>query len=124
MFDTSQELDLEATPPANDARVSYHFAIRADAEPSVLSRVIELFSILSVVPDAVQSRRAGENLDELRIDVMVTGITVQRVQHLQLQMAQFPTVINVLVDKDVEVASDLDYREAVYQMRRKVREAG
>ena len=86
--------------------------------------MIELFSVLSVVPDAVQSRCAGENHDELRIDVTVTRVTPQRAQHLQLQMAQFPSVINMLVEKDVEVASDLDYGEAAYQMRRKVREAG
>ena len=124
MFETQQKLDLKATQAANDARVSYHFAIRTDAEPSVLSRIIELFAILSVVPDTVQSRRCGEHHDELRIDVTVSGLTLQRVQHLQLRMSQFPTVINVLVEKEVTVASDLDYREAVYQMRRKVRETG
>ena len=124
MFDTSHDLALnEAQPAANDARVLYHFAIRTAIEPSVLSRVIELFSILSVVPETVQSRRMDDG-NELRIDVVVGGLTQQKAQHLQLRIDQFPSVQNVLVEKDVEVESELDYREAVYQMRRAVRAAG
>ena len=123
MFETSQQLNSSPDPrPAGEARVRYHFAIRAAADPAALSRVIELFSILSLVPDTVQARRVGA--DELRIDVVAQGITQLKSQHLQLRIGQFPMVQSVLVEKDAEPAAELDYREAVFQMRRAVRPAG
>ena len=98
MFETSQDLDLggEQTP-VGDARVRYHFAIRTALDPSSLARVIELFSILSLVPETVQSRRLDGASDELRIDVVVGGISQQKAQHLQVRIGQFPCVHNVLV---------------------------
>ena len=125
MFETSQDLDLGGEQaPADDARVRYHFAIRTALDPSSLARVIELFSILSLVPETVQSRRLDGAPDELRIDVVVSGISQQKAQHLQVRIGQFPCVHNVLVEKDAGVTPELDYREAVYQLRRAVRPAG
>ena len=126
MFKTSHDLDAKDAeqPAANDARVRHHFAIRMAVDPSALARVIELFSILSLVPETVQSRRLDGDIDELQIDVVVGGLSQQKAHHLQLRIGQFPGVQNVLVEKDVGVTSELDYREAVYQMRRAVRPTG
>ncbi len=118
MFQTSSQPHPEPERSvANDAAVRHHFVVRAEREPSVLARVLELFSILSVVPEGVRSGRAGDDDCELRIDVLAEGLSQQKAQYLQLRIDQFPCVRSVLVEKEVMLASELDYREAVYQMR-------
>ena len=57
MFETlpDKNQDPEARA-ANDVTARYHFAVLAEVEPSVLARVVELFSILSLVLQPLELR--------------------------------------------------------------------
>ena len=131
MFETPSTLRTSRHEPGRHgggddgaARHRHHFVVRAEPEPSVLARVLELFSILSVVPEGVRSRRAGAHDRELRIDVLTAGLSRDKARHLELRIDQFPSVRSVRLEKEPAPGAELDYREAVYQMRRALRRAG
>ena len=75
------------------------FSVRAVADPSVLSRVLELFALRDLLPERMHSeRRPGE--DGIGIDLEVRGLTVQQADHLACRMRAFPTVTGVLLHRE------------------------
>jgi hypothetical protein len=81
--------------PAAAAGLS-RFSVRAVAEPSVLPRVVELFTLRDLVPASV---RCEHHVAEggLGIDLVVQGLTAQQADHLASRMRTFPTVTGVLL---------------------------
>ena len=69
------------------------FTVQAEAEPSVLARVLEPFALRNLVPLAVHCRRARSGL---RIEVTVAGLEVQVVEHLTARLNQLVPVETVL----------------------------
>ena len=128
MFETPSTLRTSRREPGqrdgDDAAARHHFVVSAEPEPSVLARVLELFWVLSVVLEGVRSRRAGAHDRELRIDVLTAGLSRDKARHLELRIDQFPSVRSVRLEKEAAPGAELDYREAVYQMRRALRRAG
>lgn len=51
---------------------SFHFCVRAVADPAALSRVIEFFALNSILPDVVKARRFVNG--DLTIDIKVCGM--------------------------------------------------
>jgi hypothetical protein len=80
------------------AEAVYCYAVTASVEPSVLSRVIELFTLRDLIPAAVSCRQVRRNEPELRIDVEVSGLDAQHAEHLALRMRNMLPVISVLLD--------------------------
>jgi acetolactate synthase small subunit len=73
------------------------FAVRADADPGMLSRVVELFAKRGMVPASVHSRLSGAGHDpSLLIDIQVDGLDVQAGEQIAEALRQIPFVERVL----------------------------
>ncbi len=79
---------------------AYRFRVRAAVDPSVLSRVVELFALRDLVPHGVSSRLDGRREPELRIDVEVRGLADHEAEHIARRIDQFMPVISVLLERD------------------------
>ena len=91
--------------PAAVARTA-HFTVRAEAEPSVLPRVLEPFVLRNLVPLAVHCRRERAGL---RIDVTVAGLEVREVEHLTRRLNQLVPVLTVLASPVACTALESDH---------------
>lgn len=87
--------DSESRPAATSA----HFVVRAAAEPSVLSRVIELFALRNIVPLSLAVRRDAQPDGGLRIDVEAAGLAAAQVRLIAAKIAQIVSVDGVLADE-------------------------
>lgn len=86
--------EFRATDPAR--RV--FFALRADAEPGVLPRILELFAKRGLVPMAVSSRLTVE-ADALTVEVEVAGLVRAESDHIAHCLRGLPTVSQVLTSE-------------------------
>jgi acetolactate synthase small subunit len=83
-----------SSDPFTDSTVAC-FAVRAAADPGVLSRVIELFAKRGLVPSSVHARRIGSGDDaSLLIDVQIDGVDADLAERIADALRQ-----NVLVDR-------------------------
>ena len=73
------------------------FAIRAEAEPGILARLIELFAKRNLVPASVQARLVGPERDQLAIDVQIDGLDPGLAEILAERMRQMVSVERVLL---------------------------
>lgn len=80
------------------ARAVYRYAVTSAVEPSVLARVVEMFTLRDLVPTAVSCRQVARSEPCLRIDVEVSGLDPQHAEHLALRMRNLMPVISVLLD--------------------------
>ena len=71
------------------------FAIRANAEPGILPRLIGLFAKRDLVPAAVQSRRFGA--EQLAVDLQIDGIDRDLAELIAENMRQMVSVERVLL---------------------------
>ena len=69
------------------------FTVLAEAEPSVLPRVLEPFALRNLVPLAVHCRRERSGM---RIEVTIAGLEAQVVEHLTRRLGQLVPVETVL----------------------------
>lgn len=70
------------------------FAVRADADPGTLPRVLELFAKRGLVPLSLSSRLLGETLT---VEVEVTGMVTAESSHVGNCLRQIPMVLTVAV---------------------------
>ena len=96
-----QSAEYSPNPPsANPTEPAYRFCVRSAVDPSVLSRVVELFALRDLVPHAVSSRLDDRREPELRIDVDVCGLGDNEAEHIARRIDQFMPVISVLLERD------------------------
>ena len=108
----SAELSLSTAPqaPALAARPSPTlptphlprvacFAVQAEADPGLLSRVLGLFAKRGLVPDRWVAQREGRNGDELSIDLQVSGFTPELTDYVARCLRQIPQVRTVLTSE-------------------------
>lgn len=60
--------------PLTQAAFTACFSLQAEAEPSVLPRILALFAKRGLVPSRVHSQRVGEAGKELHVDVQLDGL--------------------------------------------------
>lgn len=71
------------------------FSVFSAADPSVLPRVLEVFSLFDLIPAACHStRRDGD--DQLVIDIQVAGLTAGQAEQLVRRLQRVITVTEVL----------------------------
>jgi len=77
------------------------FSIQADADPSVMPRVLELFAKRGLIPcrwhSDLEGRTGGP--DELVIDLQVTGLNRQQVDHVANSIRGMVPVTSVLTSE-------------------------
>lgn len=79
------------------APVPSRYHVRAVADPSVLSRVVEQFVLRDLIPSHVNCRRHAA--DELRIELEVVGLAEQEASHVARRLRGIPTVTGVLLQR-------------------------
>jgi hypothetical protein len=88
------------TPP--QVAVDFHYHLRAQREPSVLPRVLEMFALRDLIPHHVICREVvetGAGVEaELLIDVRVRGLEVDHAQHLAQRMRNIVPVQQVALE--------------------------
>jgi len=86
-----------------DPNRTYCFSVRADAEPSVLPRLLELFTKRGLIPAALHSRCHDQANGALQVDIEAAGLEWDLADYLQRCMRQIVGVELVLVSKKYHV---------------------
>ncbi len=87
---------LQAVPvPDADAVASFCYRLTAMREPSVLSRVIEMFALRDLIPEMVFCQEVAGETPELLIQVRVQGLDAQHACHLAQRMRNIVPVRDV-----------------------------
>ncbi len=76
----------------------HHFLIQALPEPSVLSRVLELFALRDLLPSEVTCRCPGGENGELHIHIAMDGLPRQKAAHLAARMRNIIPVSRVVLE--------------------------
>lgn len=85
-------------PTARPCPDTHHFVIQAQPEPSVLSRVLELFALRGLLPDEVSCKRVSDGEDSLHLRIAVDGLPPQQAAHLAARMRNIITVTRVVLE--------------------------
>lgn len=88
---------LAASPEtrATDPARLVTFTLRADADPGVLPRVLELVAKRGLVPELLTSRRHPDS-DTLSIEMEVSGMVRHESDHVANCLRAIPMVMQVL----------------------------
>lgn len=83
------------------AAETHCFAIRADATPGMMSRVLELFAKRNLVPTKWHSAVIGAAKDELQIDLQMEGIDSELAGYIARCLRQIYGVESVLTSAKI-----------------------
>jgi acetolactate synthase small subunit len=84
-------------PHETNHRRTYCFSVRAEAEPSVLPRLMALFAKRGLIPAALHARCHDHASSGLQIDIEASGLEERLANYLQLCMRQIVGVELVLL---------------------------
>lgn len=76
----------------------HHFMIQAQPDPSVLSRVLELFALRCLLPTEVTCKRAAEGDGELQIHITMDSLPPEKAAHLAARMRNIIPVTRVVLE--------------------------
>ena len=85
--------------PSPAAAGVFCFSIQAEAEPSVMSRVLELFAKRNLVPSRWVSDVIGPAGRELSIDLQVRGLSGETAHYVARCLRQLHYVDSVLISE-------------------------
>ncbi len=74
------------------------FAVTAELDPSVLSRVVELFALRGLIPVEVNATREDGTDPHLRIELAADGLDEAECAHLSRRMAAMVMVREVTLE--------------------------
>ncbi len=97
------------TNPVENSSCSASFTVCADCDPSVLSRVIEYFVVLDVLPDYVRSKKYADGT--LEVTVRVRGMDEDRMEIVAHKLRQIVTVHHVGLEIFAVGGDIRDYRD-------------
>lgn len=72
------------------------FSVHADASPSVLPRVLEVFALHNFVPERCHCQRSGRSGEDLVIDVQLGGVTAGEAAAVAKRLGRVVDVMSVL----------------------------
>lgn len=75
------------------------FSITAEADPSVMPRVLELFAKRGLIPSRWHSDLSGRRRDELLIDLQIEGLDREKADLIGHAMRQIVPVLSVLISQ-------------------------
>lgn len=75
------------------------FSITAEADPTVMPRVLELFAKRGLIPSRWHSDIGGRRRDELLIDLQVEGLGCEKADLIGHAMRQIVPVMSVLISQ-------------------------
>ena len=77
---------------------SFDFNVRAEAEPQVVPRILELFALRSLVPTYFYGRLMDDG--GLCIDISVSGLDIDQASHIAAQVQNIVLVASVIMEKN------------------------
>jgi acetolactate synthase small subunit len=92
--------------PSNSAAfMTVGFSIHADADPGVMPRLLELFAKRSLIPSRWHSDLEDPtgSAPTLTIDLQVSGLNHQQINHVAASMRSMVSVISVLTYEKFDV---------------------
>ncbi|EWY39612.1 hypothetical protein N825_05870 [Skermanella stibiiresistens SB22] len=89
-----------------DADTTACFSVQANADPGVMSRVLELFAKRGLVPTSWHSRVGGIRGDELIIDLQMHGMVPSEAEFVAACLRQIPDVDSVLTSERFRAAAE------------------
>lgn len=75
---------------------TFCFSVQAEALPSSLSRVLDVFSLYGNVPDHCYSQLAGWAHEELVVDVQMSGLDLDTAERIARRLQRLVSVTSVL----------------------------
>ncbi len=75
------------------------FSLKANSEPGLLPRLIEVFARNALVPSRWHSDLLGPHDDELTVDIQVRGLAQERAEYLARCMERVYGVHSVLISR-------------------------
>ena len=81
------------------------FSVLAAANPSILPRVLGVFSKLGMVPTKWYSVVTGRCRDKLHIDIQMTGLAPAKAEHIAQSLRRIVFVDTVLTSEKQELLS-------------------
>lgn len=88
-----------SVPSAENASPVACFSIQADADPSVMPRVLELFAKRGMIPLRWHADLGGRRRDELTIDLQVDGLDRPKAELIAHAIRQMVAVVSVLTSE-------------------------
>lgn len=85
--------------PARNQQSVFCFSVFAAADPSVMPRVLEVFSKMGIVPDRWHSIIAGSRDEELHIDLQTCGVDRAMAERLAQSLRRIVLVDTVLTSE-------------------------
>jgi acetolactate synthase small subunit len=85
----------------SEASATACFSIQAEADPGVMPRVLELFAKRGLIPSRWHSDLEGEatQAPSLSIDLQVTGLSRQQVEHVSATLRGMVSVNDVMTSE-------------------------
>ncbi|MEQ8587998.1 MAG: hypothetical protein RLO01_15120 [Thalassobaculaceae bacterium] len=96
---SSKTADFSPTAYSAADPVVACFSITAEADPSVMPRVLELFAKRGLIPSRWHSDLGGRRRDELLIDLQVEGLDRDKADLIGHAMRQIVPVLSVLISQ-------------------------
>jgi hypothetical protein len=75
---------------------TFCFSVQAEATPSALPRVLDVFALYGSVPDHCYSRLAGHGRDELVVEVQMGGLDAVTAERIARRLGRVVAVRDVL----------------------------
>ena len=75
---------------------TYCFSVHADAEPSALPRVMEVFALHGHLPSRCHVERCGPGGEDLVVDAQLEGLTQAEAARVALRLGRMVSVVQVL----------------------------
>lgn len=78
----------------------YRYRLRAVREPSVLPRVVEMFTLRDLIPADLRCRDCPEQSGHLLIELVAAGLTATQAENIAARMRNVVPVLAVLVEAE------------------------
>lgn len=89
------DLSFDVDLPVAEPEPVFRFCVRAVAEPSVLPRVLEMFTLRNLIPQQVQCRVCRDCPDEMELQVLAGSLTEVQAGTIAARMNNLVPVLHV-----------------------------
>lgn len=84
---------------------TFCFSVHADADPSVLPRVMQVFALYGHVPARCHAERAGTDGADLVVDAQLEGVTAAEAALVAKRLGKVISVMQVLWSEKLQLAA-------------------
>ena len=84
---------------------TFCFSVHAEACPSALPRVLEVFSLFGSVPDHCYSQLSGKCRDEMVVDVQMSQLDLETAERIARRLGRVISVQSVLWSEKLSAAA-------------------